>query len=469
MENKRKDGKVPCMVVTREQYKRDLKESLLEMEMLEKGISDFYEGFLDNFSEFPLLVINRCGNIGYLGNLSMRAKDKHDRFLIEPYDAELFLKEVRKCVSGVDEELNDVPTITEADLIGDLDGFPIEVVQKMVEEQVRQGDKADVTVFQEEKRYCNSLGVFRWHNTVDGLAFWHEVTTLRNFDLFFEKYPKEKIEGQSNEQSSENATMKHKVGDKVKIKSLEWYNENKDENGEVAIHRIFTKDLSFYCGRTATITEVNNELKYYALDVDSCRWDWSDEMFEEEFETDTTKDCDMTPKIDNMEATDEPDSGSTEQSLLDAFDSFAESTKKLHDFSQSEDGTSSNIVAVEEKEESPIIKGLNNYLDSNTDDTIEDDIDFIVQKELCESTLSEASRILGGDRQADYGDAVQNFENIAQCASEWCGKELTALDCVNVMIAVKTKREQFKHKRDNVVDLNAYMEIREQIINSLKY
>ena len=58
---------------------------------------------------------------------------------------------------------------------------------------------------------------------------------------------------------------------------------------------------------------------------------------------------------------------------------------------------------------------------------------------------------------------MENFKNIAKCASEWSGKELTALDCVNVMIAVKTKREQFKHKQDNLVDLAAYLEIRRMI------
>ena len=38
--------------------------------------------------------------------------------------------------------------ITTADLIGKIENFPIEVVEKMVEEQVRQGNKADVTIFQ---------------------------------------------------------------------------------------------------------------------------------------------------------------------------------------------------------------------------------------------------------------------------------------------------------------------------------
>lgn len=86
--------------------------------------------------------------------------------------------------------------------------------------------------------------------------------------------------------------------------------------------------------------------------------------------------------------------------------------------------------------------------------------------ELDESVLSEARRILDGDRQADYGDYVENFGNIAKEASRWSKKELTPLDCVNVMIAVKTTREQYNHKRDNLVDLAAYLQIRNDVIKS---
>ena len=82
-----------------------------------------------------------------------------------------------------------------------------------------------------------------------------------------------------------------------------------------------------------------------------------------------------------------------------------------------------------------------------------------------EPILTEATRILGGDRQADYGDPVQNFINIAKEANRWCDKEVTPLDCVNVHIATKTCREQFKHKRDNQVDLVAYQEIKSRIID----
>lgn len=83
-----------------------------------------------------------------------------------------------------------------------------------------------------------------------------------------------------------------------------------------------------------------------------------------------------------------------------------------------------------------------------------------------ESILQEAQRIVNGDRQADYSDPVANFEHIARITSAILNKEVTAEECCIVMIAVKHAREQFKHKRDNLVDLAGYVEILNRIKES---
>ena len=80
-----------------------------------------------------------------------------------------------------------------------------------------------------------------------------------------------------------------------------------------------------------------------------------------------------------------------------------------------------------------------------------------------ESILQEADRIVNGDRQADYSDPVENFKHIAAIASAIRKKEFTAEDCCVVLMAVKLAREQFKHKRDSLVDLAGYTEILHQI------
>ena len=78
--------------------------------------------------------------------------------------------------------------------------------------------------------------------------------------------------------------MKYKVGDRVKIKSLDWYNENKNEDGNIrynhgtAYHIFFTKYMSIFCGETVTIKCVY-EKSYYMNETGSCEF-WTDEMIE---------------------------------------------------------------------------------------------------------------------------------------------------------------------------------------------
>ena len=94
-----------------------------------------------------------------------------------------------------------------------------------------------------------------------------------------------------------------------------------------------------------------------------------------------------------------------------------------------------------------------------------DDCERLTKSET-ESILSEAERIVNGERQADYSDPVENFKHIAEIASAIRKKELTSEDCAIVMIAVKLARENFKHKRDNLVDLAGYVEILNRIKES---
>ena len=80
--------------------------------------------------------------------------------------------------------------VTEKDLIGQLKGFPIEVVHKMVDYQVEQGNEADVTVFQKDITSGEYRMGFTWNKTKELFVFWHNVIEFRHFDTFFEKYPK---------------------------------------------------------------------------------------------------------------------------------------------------------------------------------------------------------------------------------------------------------------------------------------
>ena len=73
-----------------------------------------------------------------------------------------------------------------------------------------------------------------------------------------------------------------KVGDRVKIKSREWYEKWKDEDDDVMfVHlpKFFSKGMSKYCGLTMTIKE---ELRH-GFRFENCEdgWNWLPEFFEE--------------------------------------------------------------------------------------------------------------------------------------------------------------------------------------------
>lgn len=78
--------------------------------------------------------------------------------------------------------------------------------------------------------------------------------------------------------------MKYKVGDKVRIKSREWYKENKIRNSINLGGRYFTQDMSYYCGREAIIEVAESGFTKgyrYFLNIDNWKHSWDDDMFED--------------------------------------------------------------------------------------------------------------------------------------------------------------------------------------------
>jgi hypothetical protein len=75
--------------------------------------------------------------------------------------------------------------VTEKDLIKDLKGFPIEVVEKMLERQKEQKGYRNISEFQASNR-----SGFSWIASPEGHRFWQDIIQLRKFNLFFERYPR---------------------------------------------------------------------------------------------------------------------------------------------------------------------------------------------------------------------------------------------------------------------------------------
>ena len=81
--------------------------------------------------------------------------------------------------------------VKQEDLIGQVKGFPIEIVQRMVDCQIEQGNIPDVSVFQRNNAAGQLGNGFDWHMTKEGKSFWNAVIFKGNFDEFWKMYPKQ--------------------------------------------------------------------------------------------------------------------------------------------------------------------------------------------------------------------------------------------------------------------------------------
>ena len=93
--------------------------------------------------------------------------------------------------------------------------------------------------------------------------------------------------------------MSYNVGDKVRVKSLDWYNENKDEYGTIIFSTesgdySFIKEDTRFCGRVVTITYARNG--HYFIAEDDREYFWIDEMLEGLVEEETKNNNDSKEK-----------------------------------------------------------------------------------------------------------------------------------------------------------------------------
>lgn len=120
-------------------------------------------------------------------------------------------------------------TITKEDLIGQIANFPLKIVEAMVANQVRQGNPANVNVFQEKVDASFVEGGFSWNKSAEGQFFWSKVINGKQFpkeivppDKSIEHTKPEEPSNESPEEVVVEAVKKtpaYKVGDIVKVKN----------------------------------------------------------------------------------------------------------------------------------------------------------------------------------------------------------------------------------------------------------
>ena len=75
--------------------------------------------------------------------------------------------------------------------------------------------------------------------------------------------------------------MKYKVGDKVQIKSFDWYYKNRDKIGQVDCGKTcFALSMVTFCGQIVTISSIQSWLEVYRIKEDGGTFNWTDEMIE---------------------------------------------------------------------------------------------------------------------------------------------------------------------------------------------
>ena len=71
--------------------------------------------------------------------------------------------------------------------------------------------------------------------------------------------------------------------------------------------------------------------------------------------------------------------------------------------------------------------------------------------------LEKANKLVGKDREKDYGDKVKNHENIAKLWSAYKDTEITAHDVAIMMTLLKVARTKLGAvSEDTYVDMSAY-------------
>ena len=83
--------------------------------------------------------------------------------------------------------------------------------------------------------------------------------------------------------------MKYKVGDKVLIKSADWYYKNRDEEDIVHCGNAgFVPSMTTFCGQIVTISSVYPLPGICHIKEDNGIYNWTDEMIEEGLAIDAT-------------------------------------------------------------------------------------------------------------------------------------------------------------------------------------
>ena len=165
---------------------------------------------------------------------------------------------------------------------------------ELCENDVKVGDRVRITHFPPGVPQAKVVG---HTGTITGIAGINSYNiSLPGFPTF--AYPREYFELLKDiSEETHTSETSLKIGDTVKIKSIDWYNANKDRFGNMKCGGvIFISEMSELCGKLFTIRNIIAD-RYYLKKVN---WTFSKEMFE--LPSDCTESGSQKAKISLIES-----------------------------------------------------------------------------------------------------------------------------------------------------------------------
>ena len=168
------------------QFKKILKCDEYSFKYVKTILESFgYKSLNSPYYRFYVVIVDSNNYVLIKCDSKLSKKYNLSKYMM--VNIEEFLYEAAK-IAGKEYRRKDI--VTPDDLIGCIYDFPIEVVQKMVDYQVKQGNEPDVAIFQKNCLMSKNYGGFDWGETEEGGDFWSCVIDNIDFELYFKKYPK---------------------------------------------------------------------------------------------------------------------------------------------------------------------------------------------------------------------------------------------------------------------------------------
>ena len=151
-------------------------------------------------------------------------------------------------------------------LTGEIADFPRRVVQAMVDEQVRQGNPADPSVFSVRRTACKDYGGFTWIESALGHGSWADIILYREFHLIPKRAKPRCPDSATRTEATPHEIIQHMLDKGMVVwvcVSDKSYDEARDKIGYYA-HRVTEYDTD-----TPYPVGANGTLWKYAVPIDT--------------------------------------------------------------------------------------------------------------------------------------------------------------------------------------------------------